>query len=173
VTDIDMAVGGPLSVKVDELHLCVGHDLPTSRWLRIEQSRIDAFAEATDDWQWIHVDTERAQTGPYGTTVAHGFLTLSLVAPLLKDMLRVDGAVGSFNYGLEGIRFPAPVRCGDRIRAAGRLAAADVVRSGVKGRLALTIEIEGQPTPACALELIILYRVPGAEPSLKTAALGV
>lgn len=154
----------PMRVNASDLSLRVGHDLPTSRWIHIEQSRINTFADATDDRQWIHVDTERARTGPYGATIAHGFLTLSLVAPLLKDMLEVEGAGGAFNYGLEGIRFPAPVRCGDRIRAAGRISAVDQVKSGTRARLALTIEVEGQRTPACVLELMILYRMPEAAP---------
>lgn len=154
---------GPLHIDVTELVSKIGLALPSSRWLRVEQPRIDGFADATDDHQWIHVDPKRAQRGPYGTTVAHGFLTMSLIAPLLKDMLKVEGASAAFNYGLDRVRFPAPVHCGARIRSSGQILGAEPTRGGVRLRIQLTIEIENQPKPACACELIIFYGIADAE----------
>ncbi|MBS4754534.1 MaoC family dehydratase [Nocardioides sp. zg-ZUI104] len=146
-----------MAIRVEDLPEKAGAQLPSSGWLQVEQDRITDFADATDDHQWIHVNPERAQSGPYGTTVAHGFLTLSLVAPLLKQMLRVEGATSAFNYGLEKVRFPSPVTRGARIRGTGRIIAADVTEAGVRLRLGLSVEVEDQAKPACVLELIVLY----------------
>lgn len=147
----------PLRISARDLATAVGAVLPPSRWLQVEQPRIGLFADATEDRQWIHVDAERAKSGPYGVTVAHGFLTLSLIAPMLRDMLRVEDVAGAFNYGVERLRFPAAVRCGDQIRASGFLAEAVEKAAGMQVRLRLTIEIEGQKKPACVFDLIILY----------------
>jgi len=130
----------------DHLHKEIG----VSDWLTIDQQRIDRFAECTGDFQWIHVDAERAKTGPYGATVAHGFLTLSLIPILAKFVwAEASGITASFNYGLNRVRFAAPVRCGDRIRDRIGLVA---VEDRGEGRMLLTmdhtIEIEGQDKPA-------------------------
>src|SRR5689334_13499096 len=105
-----------------ELAALTGRDLGASDWLSIEQDRVDRFADATGDHQWIHVDPERAKAGPFGTTIAHGYLTLSLVIPLWTELLTIDGIGMAVNYGLNKVRFPAPVPVGSRIRLAARVA---------------------------------------------------
>ena len=133
-----------------ELKTMVGEDLGHSSWLEITQERIDAFAEATGDHQWIHVDPERAAQGPFGATIAHGYLTLSLVIPLFGEMLKVEGTRMGINYGLEKVRFPHPVKVGSRIRLGARVVGVDEVPGdGVQLTLDFTVEIEGETKPAC------------------------
>jgi acyl dehydratase len=140
----------------------VGQELALSDWLEVTQERIDRFAEATDDHQWIHVDVERAKTGPFGATIAHGYLTLSLVAGFSQRNLRIDDESMSINYGLEKVRFPTPVRAGSRVRARFALASCEPVADGPGGRAGLklvmraTIEIEGSAKPACVAEAVRL-----------------
>jgi acyl dehydratase len=145
---------------LDELKslAATGADLGHSGWMEITQDRINAFADATSDHQWIHVDAERAAAGPFGTTIAHGFLTLSLVIPLLEEMFAVGGVSMGINYGLNRVRFPSPVPVGSRIRLAAKLASAEDVSGGaVQVTLDLTMEIEGGAKPACVAQGVYRY----------------
>ena len=138
---------------LDEL---LGVELGPSSWIEVTQERIDAFAAATDDPQWIHVDRERAAAGPFGTTIAHGYLTLSLCVPMLSEVLPRSGTMG-VNYGVNRVRFPAPVPSGSRIR--GRFT---VVRDrghvpgGQRATIEALVECEGVEKPVCAAELVVL-----------------
>ncbi|MFI1205000.1 MaoC family dehydratase [Streptomyces sp. BHT-5-2] len=135
-----------------ELRKLAGSDLGTSGWIEITQERINTFAGATDDHQWIHVDPERAAAGPFGAPIAHGYLTLALFIPLFTELLDVRGVATKVNYGLNKVRFPAPVKAGSRIRLAGKLAAVeDVPGGGVQITVDGTIEIEGGAKPAAVL----------------------
>ena len=135
---------------LEELKALAGHDLGYTDWLQIDQSRVDTFADATDDHQWIHVDPDRAATGPFGTTIAHGYLTLALLIPLMTELLDVSGVRMSLNYGLDKVRFPAPVPVGAKIRLHGQVAAVDeVAGDGVQVTIDFTVEIEGSAKPAC------------------------
>lgn len=133
-------------------------DLGSSHWMEIDQPRIDAFADITKDPQWIHVDAERAATGPFGTTIAHGYLTMSLIAPVLNELFVVDDAVASINYGANKIRFPAAVPVGSRLRGRLTLVNAEPVAGGVQANLRVTMEIEGGDKPACVAEVLIRLR---------------
>jgi acyl dehydratase len=130
-----------------------GQELGPSRWLEVTQERIDTFADATDDHQSIHVDPSLAAQGPFGTTVAHGYLTLSLLIPLWNDVYRHDGI--GINYGLNRLRFPAPVPSGSRVRARFRVDGIDEVPGGVQATIAATVECEGQEKPVCVAELLL------------------
>ena len=140
-----------------ELSEAVGKSLGASDWLTVEQQRIDRFADATDDHQWIHVDVPRAAAGPFANTIAHGYLTLSLVNALLPQLIAVPTAALAINTGCHKVRFPAPVPAGSRIRALGELAAVtpvDGVGGGVDVVVRVTIEIEGHAKPACVAETV-------------------
>ena len=137
---------------VAELRDAVGRHLGYSEWIRIDQERVNLFAEATGDHQWIHVDPERAKAGPFGAPIAHGYLTLSLSNYFLPQILDVQGISMGVNYGSDKVRFPAPVKVGDRIRAGAELAAATDVLGGVQTTVVITIEIEGSAKPACVIE---------------------
>ncbi|GGT15742.1 MULTISPECIES: MaoC family dehydratase [Streptomyces] len=136
---------------IDELKELAGSDLGTSDWIEVTQERIDTFADATGDHQWIHVDPERAKDGPFGATIAHGYLTLSLFIPLFTGLLDVQGVTTKVNYGLDKVRFPAPVKAGARIRLTGRLAEVQEVPGGVQIAVDGSIEIEGGAKPAAVL----------------------
>ncbi|WP_433787820.1 MaoC family dehydratase [Actinomycetospora sp. CA-101289] len=139
----------------EELVGSLGRELGPGEWVEIGQDRIDGFADVTGDHQWIHVDPERAATGPYGATVAHGFLTLSLVPLLLDGLRRVEGTKMGLNYGLERVRFPSAVRSGTRVRARSTLVdATDVGDDGVQLVTRVTIEVEGETKPACVADLV-------------------
>jgi acyl dehydratase len=143
---------------LDEIKSLAGTDLGRTDWLEITQERVNTFADATDDHQWIHTDAERAATGPFGTTIAHGYLTLSLVIPLFTQLLEVNGIAMSINYGLDRVRFPQPVKVGARIRLHGIVESVDEVRgNGVEMRLAFTVEIDGSEKPACAAQAILRH----------------
>lgn len=136
----------------------VGTPLGQSEWLPITQARIDKFADATDDHQWIHVDPARAASGPFGATIAHGYLTLSLMARFLPQVVEVRGMKMGVNYGTDKVRFPAPVRAGRRIRARGELVAAERTKDGaVQATIRVTVDIEGETKPACVAETISRY----------------
>jgi len=141
----------------DALVPLVGERLGESAWVTVEQRRVDLFAESTGDHQWIHVDPERAKHGPFGGTIAHGFLTLSLAPALLGEVLDVPGAKFVINYGLNRVRFPAPVPVGSKVRMAVDLNAADPVEGGIQAALGLTFELEGGSKPACVGEMVIRY----------------
>ena len=130
----------------------VGRHLGYSDWLEITQERIDLFAQATGDHQWIHVDPERAAHGPFGTTIAHGYLTLSLSNLFLPQIVEVRGVSMGVNYGTDKVRFPAPVPVGSRVRGGAQLAAVTEIPGGVQTTMVVTIEIEGGAKPACVVE---------------------
>ena len=134
----------------------VGTELGPTSWLEVTQERIDAFAAATDDPQWIHVDRDRAAEGPFGTTIAHGFLTLSLCLPLLSDVLPERGGGMALNYGLNRVRFPAPVPSGSRIRGRFRVLALEDTALGERATIEATVECEGVDKPVCVAELVSL-----------------
>ena len=129
----------------------------TSPWFAIEQGRIDEFAAATEDRQSIHVDSALAAKGPYGTTVAHGFLTLSLLVHLWNQVAALDGYRVIVNYGLNKVRFPAPVPAGARVRAAFRIEGLEDVAGGVQARVGASVECEGGAKPVCVAELLLRY----------------
>lgn len=134
----------------------VGVELEPTSWLEVSQARIDEFAHATGDAQWIHTDPVRAADGPFGTTIAHGYLTLSLCVPLLSEALAgLTGYGMSINYGLNRVRFPAPVPAGSRIRARVTVASVDDVPGGDQAVLVATIEREGGQKPVCVAELVL------------------
>jgi acyl dehydratase len=141
-----------------ELHGHEGSELGASSWVEVTQERVDLFADATGDHQWIHVDPERAASGPFGGTIAHGYLTLSLAAGFLDDLLRVDGASMAVNYGTNKVRFTAPVPVGSRVRALGELLAVREKGSTVEATVKLTYEIEGSDRSPCFAELVVLYQ---------------
>ena len=133
----------------------IGQELGPTDWFEVTQERIDTFAEATDDHQWIHVDPARAAEGPFGTTIAHGYLTLSLCAPLLSDLFAdMESSTMSINYGTNKVRFPAPVPAGSRIRARATVASVTEVPGGEQAVIATTIEREGGEKPVCVAEIV-------------------
>ena len=140
--------------SADELRAAVGREAGPTEWITVEQSRVDAFADATDDHQWIHVDPVRAAAGPFGGTIAHGYLTLSLVNFFLPDLVRVEGAKMGLNYGTGKVRFPAAVKVGARIRGRAQILETSDVPDGVQIIVRLTIEIEGGDRPACVADTI-------------------
>jgi acyl dehydratase len=138
-----------------ELLAAVGKPLGASEWLTIDQARVNQFADATGDHQWIHVDPQRAKSGPFGATIAHGYLTLSLVNLFLPQLLEVRGASMGVNYGCDRVRFPAPARVGSRVRGVGEVVAAEAVKGGaVQVTVRVTVEIEGGERPACVVDTI-------------------
>lgn len=133
----------------------VGTDLGASEWIEIAQERIDQFADATGDHQWIHVDPERAKAGPFGTTIAHGYLTMSLVNLFLPQILEVQNVSMGVNYGADKLRFPATVPVGSKIRGRGELVEAEEVKGGaIQAKVRVTVEIEGGERPACVVDTI-------------------
>lgn len=143
--------------RLGELRKLAGADLGPSDWLEITQDRINTFADATDDHQWIHVDPERARTGPFGRTIAHGYLTLALIIPLWTQILRVDGVGMAVNYGLNRVRFPTPVPVDSQIRLHATVAAAEEIRDGVQLTVEFTVELRGADKPAVVAEAVYRY----------------
>ncbi|MFE5161026.1 MaoC family dehydratase [Streptomyces sp. NPDC056697] len=144
---------------LDELKKLAGSDLGTSEWIEVTQDRIDTFADATGDHQWIHTDPERAAKGPFGAPIAHGYLTLSLFIPLFTELLDVRGVTTKVNYGLNKVRFPAPVLCGSRLRLAARLASVEDVPGGVQITVDGTIEADGGTKPAAVVQSLSRFYV--------------
>jgi acyl dehydratase len=143
---------------LDELKAQAGADLGRTGWHEVTQERVNTFADATGDHQWIHVDTAKAAAGPFGTTIAHGYLTLSMVIPLFSELLEVRGISMAINYGLNKVRFPAPVPAGSRIRLAAALGAVeDAGVNAVQVVADFTIEIDGVAKPACVAQAIYRY----------------
>jgi acyl dehydratase len=140
-----------LAMVADQPHL--GY----SDWLQITQQHVDLFADATHDHQWIHVDPARAAAGPFGSAIAHGYLTLSLASAFIAEILRVDEVRMAVNYGLNKVRFPAPVPVGARLRAGLQLTAAQTRGDAVEAVLTMTVEIEDAPRPACIAEVVVLF----------------
>ena len=140
----------------DEIKAAEGTELGVSTWLEISQERIDMFADATGDHQWIHVDPHKAASGPFGATIAHGYLTLSLIPFLGAQAFAFAGETARVNYGLDRVRFMAPVRVGSRIRDRVVLSRVNEIERGQQVQLTHTIEIEGSEKPACGAEAIVL-----------------
>lgn len=141
---------------LEGLRALVGQHLGTSSWVTITQDRIDAFAAGTGDFQWIHCDPARCRTqSPYGTTVAHGFLTLSLCNCLVDEIFEIGGVRMILNYGVNRVRFPAPVRVGSRVRMASELVALKETRGSVQATFKQTFEVEGEGKPACVAEIVV------------------
>ncbi len=143
----------------DSLKEHVGKEIGVSEWLTVTQDRITQFAEATDDRQWIHLDRERAEReSPYGTTIAHGFLTLSLISRFMKDVIQIRGGVKmAVNYGLNRVRFPSAVRAGAKTRARITLLSIKEVPGAYETTFSVTVESEGAEKPCCVAESIVRY----------------
>ena len=143
---------------LDELKALAGADLGHTGWLEISQDRVNAFADATSDHQWIHVDAEKAAAGPFGGTIAHGYLTLSLVVHLMNELLDVRGVSMGINYGLNKVRFPAPVPVGSKVRLAAQVGAVeDAGVNAVQAVVDVTVELAGSEKPACAAQTVFRY----------------
>lgn len=138
-----------------EMLTCVGEDLGPTDWLLVDQPRVDLFADATGDHQWIHVDPVRAKDGPFGGTIAHGYLTLSLVNFFLPQMLEVQGISMGVNYGCEKVRFPSAVPVGSRVRGVGALVRAEEVKgNAIQAIVRVSVEVEGSERPGCVVDTI-------------------
>ena len=141
----------------NELLSAAGQQLGVSDWLAIEQDRINLFADATGDHQWIHVDPEKAKSGPFGATIAHGYLTLSLVNLFLPQIVDVQGISMGVNYGCDKVRFPSAVKVGSKVRGRGEVVSAEEVKGGVQAIIRVTVEVEGSDRPACVVDTISRY----------------
>ena len=144
-------------VTLAELPKLGGSDLGGTDWLEVDQARIDLFAEATGDFQWIHVEPERARHSPFGGTIAHGYLTLSMILPLFEQLLQVEAVTRKLNYGLNSVRFPAPVPVGAKVRLNARLAKVIEIAGGVQILVTATVELQENPKPACVAELVLRF----------------
>ena len=142
--------------QLDELPALTGHELGVSEWLEIDQDRVDRFADATGDHQWIHVDVDRAASGPFGGTIAHGYLTLSLIPLLGSQVFSLETPGAKLNYGVNKVRFPHPVRVGSRIRDRVTMGEVTDLPAGKQLTLHHVIEIDGQAKPACVAETVVL-----------------
>lgn len=142
---------------IEGLKSRVGHHLGYSEWKVITQEQVNLFADATGDHQWIHVDLERAKSGPFGGPIAHGYLTLSLTPAMLAEVMAVSGISMGINYGIDKLRFPSPVPVGSKLRAGVELATVDEVSGGVQVKLVVTYEVEGSTKPACVAEILFRY----------------
>ena len=140
----------------DEIEAAIGEDIGPTDWIEIDQARVNLFADATGDYQWIHVDEEQAAAGPFGGTIAHGYLTLSLLPRFTWELYTIEGTKAGINYGLNRVRFIHPVRVGSRIRSTATLTTVDEVPSGAQLVVShrVDVEVEGTPKPACVAETI-------------------
>jgi acyl dehydratase len=141
--------------RLEDLRTQVGRELGVSRWLQVDQAQIDRFADATGDHQWIHVDPARAAQGPFGATIAHGYLTLSLLPAMLATAFTITDSPMALNYGLNRVRFPAPVPVGSRLRGRAALLAYEAIDGGAQLTLEVTVEREGHAKPACVAQLVV------------------
>ncbi len=144
-------------IPLDELEQFVGTQLGPTAWREVTQEQVNTFADATGDHQWIHVDVERANAGPFGGPIAHGYLTLSLAPVLLGGLLHVSGAALTVNYGLGKVRFPAPVPVGTAVRATAVIGAVEEVSGGLQVTLVMTVERDGGSKPVCVAEILFRY----------------
>ena len=144
---------------LDEVAAAANTDLGSSEWVTIDQRRVNQFADATGDHQWIHVDVERAKAGPFGGPIAHGYLTLSLGPALLPQIVQVTGVAMGVNYGANKIRFPSPVPVGSKVRLGSKLLAVEDTTGGAQGTMELTFEVEGASKPSCVAEVLFRYYV--------------
>ena len=140
----------------DEIKAAEGEPLGSTEWVEITQERVDAFADATGDHQWIHVDVERAKTGPFGGTIAHGYLTLSLVPWLGSQIFSLETPGAKLNYGMNKVRFPHPLLVGRRIRGSAVFSEVATITAGLQVTISYTVEIEGEAKPACVAETLVL-----------------
>ncbi|HLS49911.1 MAG TPA: MaoC family dehydratase [Actinomycetaceae bacterium] len=152
-----MAEATKLAVDVEELPSLQGRTFGPSEWREVTQDDINVFAQVTGDDNPIHVDPEFAKETPYGTTIAHGLLTLSLVVPMMRDVFTVTGAGMGINYGLNRLRFPAPVPVGARLRVSGEVTAVNEIKGGWQLETTVTWEVEGGDKPACVAEMLLRY----------------
>jgi len=143
----------------DDVRSNVGKHLGYSEWITVDQDRVNLFADATGDHQWIHVDVERAASGPFGAPIAHGYLTLSLSNYFLPQIVEVQGFSAGVNYGVDKVRFPSPVKVGSRVRAGAELAAVSDVTGGLQTTIVITVEVEGSPKPACVIDSLSRWLV--------------
>ena len=157
MTDSSATAAGPTRVELGQLASLAGHTVGQSSWYEITQDQVNLFADATGDHQWIHVDVARAAAGPFGGTIAHGYLTLSMAPILLSEILLVDGVGLVINYGANRVRFPAPVPVGSRLRATVDLLEVTAVEGGVQAVFRMTFETEGQAKPVCVAEIVFRY----------------
>jgi acyl dehydratase len=141
---------------VEEIEAAIGEEVGVTDWVEIDQERVDTFAKATDDYQWIHVDQERAAAGPFGGTIAHGYLTLSLIPWLGSQIFTLDTPGAKLNYGVNKVRFPNPVKVGARIRARAKVNGVQELPAGRQLTMGITIEIDGEDKPACVAETVVL-----------------
>jgi len=144
---------------LDGLRSLVGRQLGPTPVIAVDQARIDAFADTTEDRQWIHTDPERAAGGPFGSTIAHGYLTLSLVPAFVERLLVVDGIKVVVNYGMDKVRFPAPVPVGSALRSTAEVLEVEDVQGGAQARIRVAITADGAPKPACVAEILFRYYV--------------
>ena len=135
----------------------VGQQLGTTEWIKVTQEQVNLFADATGDHQWIHTDPQRAAKGPFKGTIAHGYLTRSLAPAVISEVLQIGEVTSALNYGLNKVRFPAPVRVGSQMRATVSVMSAQQKTSGVESVFELTYEIDGEKRPACVADVIVLY----------------
>ena len=140
-----------------ELPALAGTDLGRSNWLTVDQERVNTFADATDDHQWIHVDPERAKAGPFGGPIAHGYLSLSLLIPLWSELLEVTDASTNVNYGLNKVRFPAPVPVDARVRLSATLTEVEQIAGGAQVVVDTTLAVEGGTKPACVAQAVLRF----------------
>jgi acyl dehydratase len=144
-----------LETTMAGLRESAGAQLGYTEWREMTQERVNQFADATDDHQFIHVDVERAKQTPFGGTIAHGFLTLSLLSPIAAQLMRVTDAVMGMNYGLDRVRFPAPLPVGAKFRGGGEILSVEDVPGGLQIKLRLTVEVQGSEKPACVAEFLV------------------
>ena len=149
------------ALSYDDLRNANGRDLGTSRWISVDQNRIDRFADVSGDHQWIHLDTERAARGAFGTTIAHGYLTITLVGTLLGELLRVEPGLVMVNYGLDTLRFLSPVPVGARLSAKARIDTVEETPRGLRVALAVSGEVEDSERPVCVATAVILVQREG------------
>ncbi|GEE02532.1 MaoC family dehydratase [Gordonia spumicola] len=136
----------------------VGQTLGVTDWITVDQDRVNQFADATGDHQWIHVDVERAKNGPFGGTIAHGYLTLSMLPEMIAGAVDVQNVEAALNYGLNKVRFPSPVPVGSRLRGTVVVTSAETKRAGVEAVYTIAVELDGGSRPACVAECVVLYR---------------
>ncbi len=143
--------------SIDEMRSAIGQHLGYSNYITVTQEQVNLFADATGDHQWIHVDPERARSGPFGGPIAHGYLTLSLIPVLLSQVVRTEGVAMGVNYGTNKVRFPSPVPVGSEVRAGAALASVDDVAGGVQVCMDVTIEVKDAPKPSCVAQVVFRY----------------
>jgi acyl dehydratase len=150
--------------SVEEIQAALGDVVGPSRWFTLDQQRINDFGRISEDEQWIHTDPERAASGPFGTTVAHGYLTLSLVSPIVMEIFQVENLHSAINYGMNKVRFPAPVPAGSRVRGTAVIDACEPVGKALQITLTISITAEGATKPACVAEFLMRVTAGNTQP---------